>query len=801
MTDTPQSPHWADAIVERVRAWQTQHPDLQLHVDDMKTPSGRVHTGALRGVMIHDIVAKAAAAKLASNGPVVSTYVFNDMDPMDGLPSYLSESIYQKHMGKPMFTIPAPPLAESGLDLSSASPEELAELQAASTFGELYALDFIHAFRRLGCDQQIVWSHELYQSGAMDEAIRTALDSVTKIKSIYKEVADYQLPARWYPFQVICQKCGKLGTTTVTDWNGSEVTYECQPNKVTWATGCGHEGSTSPFGGTGKLLWKVDWPAHWKTLGVTVEGAGKDHTSAGGSRDMANAFCTQIFDITPPFDIPYEWILVRGAKMSSSKGVGTSARQFITLFPPVVGRFLFTSRDCNQVIDFDPTSMSIPDLFDEFDQAARVFWGETAGDLRQARAYELAQMAAPPEVHFLPRFRDIATWMQYPELDVTTQCKAAKGGPLTPLELTVLQERLTYAKSWVEQFAPEEMRFTPPEEMPATASALSADQLAFARDMLTQSLTATDPAQLQQDIFIAAKESVGTRAGFQAIYQVVLGKTAGPRAGWLLHSLNPDLRQARLSQLALLMDQQQDVASAELGDLPLLSDSEILRIQPEVKAAYPSINLGIAIIRGVHIAAQSPELEQEKSQVLADLGTLDAQKLGEHPELASYRQLYKQMGIDWHSRRPSPEALLRRLAQGKELYTVNTCVDAYNLVVMKHRVSIGAFDLLAVSLPTELRISDGSESISLLGASEPTALKPGELYYADQVGPYNLDFNYRDSLRTAVTLETTDLLLNVDGVHDISRQQVEQSLQEAIALIQKYCGGTVELAGIVSAQK
>jgi DNA/RNA-binding domain of Phe-tRNA-synthetase-like protein len=48
-----------------------------------------------------------------------------------------------------------------------------------------------------------------------------------------------------------------------------------------------------------------------------------------------------------------------------------------------------------------------------------------------------------------------------------------------------------------------------------------------------------------------------------------------------------------------------------------------------------------------------------------------------------------------------------------------------------------------------------------------------------------------------VTESTTDLVINVDGVNSISRAQVEQSLKETIEMIQKYCGGTVEITGIV----
>ncbi|MCC6711594.1 MAG: hypothetical protein IT416_04575, partial [Candidatus Pacebacteria bacterium] len=218
-----QSIHWLDKLATGILRWQ-EKTGVGLHVDDMKTPSGRVHTGSLRGVLLHDAVAKVLTEK--TDQEVVSTYVFNDMDPMDGLPSYLPAAEYDQHMGKPMFKIPAPKLAESGLDVSKVSTEEKTRFENAKSFGEFYAMDFIDAFRKLGCDQEIVWSHELYQAGKMDELIKTALDNVAEIKKIYKEVADYDLPANWYPFQVICPECGKVGTTLTTAWDGQEVSFE-----------------------------------------------------------------------------------------------------------------------------------------------------------------------------------------------------------------------------------------------------------------------------------------------------------------------------------------------------------------------------------------------------------------------------------------------------------------------------------------------------------------------------------------------------------------------------------------------
>src|SRR3972149_1936391 len=91
---------WADKIAEEIA--KTKKPQI---VDDAKTPSGRVHVGALRGVIIHDLVHRALKdAKVKSH----FTYIIDDMDPMDDLPVYLSKAKYEKYMGAPLKYIPSP---------------------------------------------------------------------------------------------------------------------------------------------------------------------------------------------------------------------------------------------------------------------------------------------------------------------------------------------------------------------------------------------------------------------------------------------------------------------------------------------------------------------------------------------------------------------------------------------------------------------------------------------------------------------------------------------------------------------
>ena len=500
--------YWADELVAKIPDKTAQH-----RVDDMKTVSGMPHIGSLRAIVTHDILYKAMRD---AGFKVDFTYVFNDMDPMDSLPVYLDAARYRQHMGKPLCRIPAP---EPGY----------------ASFGEYYALKYKAAFNKIGCNPKIIWSHELYAGGQMDEMVRVALDNADKIRQIYQQVAKQTKPSDWHPYQVICPKCGKVGTTIVTAWDGKQVTYECRSNLVGWAQGCGHKGQVEPVGENGKLMWKVDWPAHWKALGISVECAGKDHFSAGGSRDLGVHICKQVFKTGPPIGWLHEFFLVGGKKMSSSKGEGMGADTITAIIPPELVRFLITRTNIRTAVNFDPGGMSIADLYDAYDQATQAYWDKS--DPKLARAFELAQVSGPAAPkHFLPRFRDVATVTQHPEIDTYDRFEQVKGGPLTDLEKNVLEDRVKYAQIWLDGYAPKEAVFTLAETLPAEAKTLTDEQKDYLRQVrLLLAQEWKEPEELQQALYDAAKKlELSAGKAFGAIYLTLVGKANGPRAAWLL---------------------------------------------------------------------------------------------------------------------------------------------------------------------------------------------------------------------------------------------------------------------------
>jgi lysyl-tRNA synthetase class 1 len=741
-------------------------------VDDMKTPSGRIHVGSLLGVVIHDNLHKAL---LAQGQKAVFTYCINDMDSMDGFPVYLDRDKFYKYMGTPLCKIPSP---EPGF----------------ASFAEYFAKEFIGVFNKIGCQPKIIWTHELYAQGKFDELIKTSLDQTAKIRELYKEQYKNFKPEEFFPYQPICPQCGKISTTKVSKWDGEYVYFECKKDAVTYTEGCGYKGKVRPEKQNGKMPYKIEWPAHWKLLGITIEWSGKDHMTKGGSHEIAAKICEQIFHYPTPNAELYEHVLIGGKKMSSSKGFGASAKEMSEILPPEVLRFFLSKTHYRRTIDFDPAGNTIPKLFDEYDSYAKTYYQDKNSDL--AKVWQLCQVKEIPEKEFfLPRFRDVANYLQSSTVDIYEKFKQIKGTNLTSQEKTILEERIKYAKLWLKSYAPEELVYEVSPTLPKEAASLTSEQKKYLVSLISLiSQKPWQPEELQQQMYeLTKKLNIPTKQAFQAIYLSLIGKNFGPKAAWFILGHNQEKLLKRFAEVGA----GKTTTEKKQYSYPVLNHPEILSINKTFKDKYPSVTVGLAIIKGVTIKKADPKLIKEVNEFLANLKGLTTETINTYPEVLSYRRIYKETGIDWHSRRPSPEALLRRIATGKGIYSVNTCVDAYNLIVMKNRVSNGAFDYDRFKFPTVLRFARPGEKILLLGDDKPTEYKEGEVAYFDALGGYNIDFNYRDAQRTKVTEQTKNILLNVDGVYDVTREKVEQTLKESIDIIIKYCGGKLEIAGIV----
>ena len=249
--------------------------------------------------------------------------------------------------------------------------------------------------------------------------------------------------------------------------------------------------------------------------------------------------------------------------MSTSKGRGAAAHTIAEVIPPEQLRFLFLRPRPNQAIEFDPDGTdAVPRLFDEFDRFAAATAGrEVKGDIppgydatfRYSLLDPNADVAAEAWA-FRPAFAHLALLVQIPGVDVVARIEAEKGSPLTERERAILDERVAKARAWLEVYAPERARLTVQHDgLPDAAEAIEADQRAFLA-ALADAVAAEPPSggDAWQGAIFAAATGAAVPAGraFAAIYLAFLGRTNGPRAGWLLASLEPGFVVGRLREAA-----------------------------------------------------------------------------------------------------------------------------------------------------------------------------------------------------------------------------------------------------------
>jgi lysyl-tRNA synthetase class 1 len=129
---------------------------------------------------------------------------------------------------------------------------------------------------------------------------------------------------------------------------------------------------------------------------------------------------------------------------------------------------------------------------------------------------------------------------------------AEKGTELTDHERALLERRVQAARAWLAAYAPESARVeVQRDSVPTAAGDLTNEQRDFLK-ALSEALEGRAPeagAEWQNLIFEVAKSAgLPARVAFEAIYRSFLGRPNGPRAGWLLATLEPDFVRERAWQ-------------------------------------------------------------------------------------------------------------------------------------------------------------------------------------------------------------------------------------------------------------
>ncbi len=520
---------WADQfakhIITRDKFHYLDKPIPKFDEYTVKTSaslSGVLHIGRLSDTIRSESVFKA----LKDAGVKARLiWVAEDMDPLRKVPKGVPEE-FRKYLGMPVTDIPDP----EGCHDSYAEHFKSEYFKVIDKFVDTKLQKFS--------------MREEYKKGNFREYTRKILENAEIIREIQNKHRTTKLEKGFSPWKPICENCGKIVTTHITNFSDGIVRYWCKDYdfETTTAKGCGHRGEDDPLKGNGKMLWKSEWAAQWKRWKVVSEGAGKEY-QVPNSAFWINAEITEkVLDYPMPVPIFYEHIMINNEKMSASKGNVVYPKEWLEVASPDLLR-LFYNKRLMKTRSF--SWQNLPKLYEEYESYQRIYSGDTSLDNKKdeahiKRLYEISSLDLKKKALGLS-FSHAAMIAQLFEKEEDIIKSLKKTGHYKEEEKDTIFDMMQKAKVWLKKYAPEDMKFevqkTVPKGLELTEKQISA------LHKIAKALRQKDyDEKTLFEEFYNIKNELDISPGelFKAAYNVLLNRNRGPKLAPFILALGKD---------------------------------------------------------------------------------------------------------------------------------------------------------------------------------------------------------------------------------------------------------------------
>ncbi|MBI1750124.1 MAG: hypothetical protein HY234_15860 [Acidobacteria bacterium] len=210
----------------------------------------------------------------------------------------------------------------------------------------------------------------------------------------------------------------------------------------------------------------------------------------------------------------------------------------------------------------------------------------------------------------------------------------------------------------------------------------------------------------------------------------------------------------------------------------------------------PGVKLGLIEASGVQVQLVHPGLAAEMDSVcdrIRRTHTIDQVALLD--SVRGVRAMFRAWGVDPSRYRPSSEALLRRVVQGKGLYRISNVVDVCNLCSIETGWPFGLYDSAHLAPPIAMRLGQNGESYE--GIGKQTWHLAGRPILVDSRGPFGCPIS--DSTRTMITEATRSLFSVIFAPASVSEANLQHALERYAQRLESFASArTARLSVIFS---
>jgi len=208
----------------------------------------------------------------------------------------------------------------------------------------------------------------------------------------------------------------------------------------------------------------------------------------------------------------------------------------------------------------------------------------------------------------------------------------------------------------------------------------------------------------------------------------------------------------------------------------------------EINIKLPAVILGTVEADSLRVAPADTGLAQLVDEVCErKRKEFTLESLADTKPVRDVRAMFREWGIDPSKYRPSSEALLRRVVQGKGLYRVSNVVDIGNLGSIETGCPFGCYDRSRIQKPIEFRHGVSGESYE--GIGKQTWHLNGRPLLADSQGPFGSPIS--DSTRSMITESAREILVVLYVPAGAADASLEVAMKRLIERLTLFAGASV----------
>ncbi|HXO04139.1 MAG TPA: phenylalanine--tRNA ligase beta subunit-related protein [Candidatus Sulfotelmatobacter sp.] len=213
----------------------------------------------------------------------------------------------------------------------------------------------------------------------------------------------------------------------------------------------------------------------------------------------------------------------------------------------------------------------------------------------------------------------------------------------------------------------------------------------------------------------------------------------------------------------------------------------------EIRVKLPAVKLGTIEADDLRVVPSDQVLAQLMDEVCErKRREFTLESLADSKPVKDVRAMFREWGMDPSKYRPSSEALLRRVVQGKGLYRVSNVVDIGNLGSIETGWPFGCYDRSRIQPPLEFRHGASGESYE--GIGKQTWHLQGRPLLADFQGPFGSPIS--DSTRSMITESARDILVVMYVPAGTADASLEAAIKRLIERLTQFAGTSLTRSGI-----